>query len=113
MRKYGWVLGLVLIFFGALPRIQSSVERIQSNGMTINSWALIIGGLIFCRMVIQHMKTLRKQREQEINRIQSSISSIESELSRESEARRYTDENELNPMIQKLVERISKLENKT
>ena len=112
MRKYGWFAGLVLTFFGALPGIQLFVQLVYLRRMTINSWALIVGGLILCWMIIKDINSTRKNRNQEISQIQSTIGSIESELARESEARRYADESQLSPMIQKLAQRIVKLEDK-
>jgi hypothetical protein len=41
MRRYAWAISLGLVFFGALPGIQSTVSWIGSRTMTNNSWALI------------------------------------------------------------------------
>ena len=62
MRKYGWFVGLVMTFFGAFPEIQAFVQRIYSRGTTINSLALIVGGLILSWMIKQDIKSYRKIR---------------------------------------------------
>jgi cob(I)alamin adenosyltransferase len=47
---------------------------------------------------------------QELDQIQTNLKSLEAELATESEARRYTDEEQLKSMIQTLAGRVAKLE---
>jgi cell division protein FtsB len=110
MRKYAWAIGFVLMFFGALQGIQSSIKKIESHLMSGNSLALIIGVLIVLGLLIQDSKALRKKRAQELHQIQETLKSLDTGLTIESEARRHADEEQLTVRINKLAERISKLE---
>ena len=107
MRKYAWAIGLVLMLFGALQGIQSSIKWIESHLMTGNFLAPIIGVLIVFVLLIQDSKALRKQRAQELHQIQETLRSLDTGLTIESEARRHADEEQLTVRINKLAERIS------
>ena len=110
MRKYAWAISLALMFFGALQGIQSNIDWIGSHLMTGNSLALIIGVLIVLGLLIQDSKALRKTRAQELHQIRETLKSLDTALTIESEARRHADEQQLTVKINKLAERISKLE---
>src|SRR4030095_210352 len=109
MRKYGWAIGLVLMLFGSIQDIQSTVKWIES-GMTSNFFALIIGGLIVLVLLIQDTKASRKKRAQELHQIQETLKSLDTALTIESEARRHADEEQLTVRINMLGDPISKLE---
>jgi hypothetical protein len=113
MRKCAWAIGLALIFFGAIHGIESTIKWVESHGLTNNSLALIIGGLIVLGLVIQDSKAnnaLNKKRAQELHQIQETLKSLDTGLTIEAEARRHADEEQLTVKINKLAERISKLE---
>jgi hypothetical protein len=109
MRKYAWAIGIILMFFGSIQGIQSTIKWVES-GMTSNSFALIIGGLIVLVLLIQDSKALRKQRGQELHQLQETLKSLDTALTIESEARRHADEEQLTVRINMLADRISKLE---
>ena len=78
--------------------------------MTSNSIALVVGGLIVLVLLIQDSKALKKKRAQELHQTQETLKSLDTALTIESEARRHADEAQLTVRINKLADRISKLE---